>query len=131
MQLEKLVEDCRKQTLACTVFREPDIGNEVTAVAIEPSPKTKRLVARLPLLLKSNSNESKYNNIGHESKTGQLYQENSLQETSSNPIRQGKAGNLRPNLWSKLADALRIKRLQKQKEGESSPEKEKRIQSSD
>jgi hypothetical protein len=39
-----------------TVFREPDIGNEITAVAIEPSPATQKLVRKIPLLLNSKIN---------------------------------------------------------------------------
>lgn len=84
-QLEKLVEDCRKQTLAYTVFREPDIGNEATAVAIEPSPLTQRLVAKLPLLFKSRQNEQ-HKNAGHESKIGQSHTQNSIQETLTSSI---------------------------------------------
>jgi hypothetical protein len=34
-----------------SVFKEPDIGNEVTAIALEPSPVSKKLCARLPLAL--------------------------------------------------------------------------------
>lgn len=33
------------------VFREPDIGDQVTAIALEPSPMSKKLCARLPLAL--------------------------------------------------------------------------------
>jgi hypothetical protein len=34
-----------------SAFREPDIGNEVTAIALEPSPISKKLCANLPLAL--------------------------------------------------------------------------------
>ena len=33
-----------------TVFREPDINNEITAVALEPTPDSKKLCSSLPLL---------------------------------------------------------------------------------
>ena len=42
--------------LLYTLFYEPDINNELTAIAIEPSEKTKKICSNLPLLLK------KYNN---------------------------------------------------------------------
>ena len=45
--------ECDKYNLHYTIFREPDIGNEITAIAIEPSPKTKKLVQRLPLMFKN------------------------------------------------------------------------------
>lgn len=80
-QLKKLIENCEKQQLAYTAFREPDIGNEVTAIAIEPSPETQKLVAKLPLLFKSKNNEQHKDN-GHESKIGQLHKDNPLQEAS-------------------------------------------------
>ncbi len=51
-ELRKLIKKCQFNDLRHTVFREPDIGNEITAVAIEPSMKTKKLVSRLPLLFK-------------------------------------------------------------------------------
>jgi len=92
-QLKKLAEDCRKHNLACTVFREPDIGNEVTAIAIEPSPKTKKMVAHLPLLFKSkiNNNDKDNSNQGQNS---QSYQKNIIQETPSQHIRQGETADL-------------------------------------
>jgi hypothetical protein len=36
-----------------TCFNEPDIGNEITAVAFEPGKKSKKLCSRLPLALKN------------------------------------------------------------------------------
>ena len=35
-----------------TTFTEPDIGNQLTAVCIEPSERSRKLVSRLPLILK-------------------------------------------------------------------------------
>jgi peptidyl-tRNA hydrolase len=35
--------------LRVSVFREPDVGNEITAIALEPGPKSKRLCSSLPL----------------------------------------------------------------------------------
>jgi hypothetical protein len=34
------------------VFREPDINNEITAIAVEPSEKSRKLCSNLPLALK-------------------------------------------------------------------------------
>lgn len=56
-QLELLIFNCEKYNLLHTVFREPDIGNQITAVAIEPSELTQRLVSKIPLLFKSKDNE--------------------------------------------------------------------------
>jgi peptidyl-tRNA hydrolase len=39
--------------VAHTLFLEPDIGHEATALAIQPSPVTSTICAKLPLALKS------------------------------------------------------------------------------
>ena len=59
-QLELLITNCLMRDLKHTVFREPDIGNQITAVAIEPSELTQKLVSRIPLLFKDkiNNNDS-------------------------------------------------------------------------
>lgn len=43
--------------LKVTEFREPDIGNQLTAIAVEPSEKTRKLTSKLPLALKELSYE--------------------------------------------------------------------------
>lgn len=60
-QLKLLINNCDRLQLAYTVFREPDIGNAITAVAIEPSEITQKLVSKLPLLFKDKiiTNEQK------------------------------------------------------------------------
>ena len=110
-QLEKLINNCEKEKIAHTIFREPDIGNQITAIAIEPSPKTQKLVGKLPLLFKSKTNEIKYNNTSNQGKTCQPYKENSLQETFDRDFRESQTLNVRPNFWSKLRNALGIKCL--------------------
>jgi hypothetical protein len=52
-QLKLLLMNCDRHNLAYTAFREPDLGNEITAVAIEPSEITQKLVSKIPLLFKS------------------------------------------------------------------------------
>lgn len=50
--LSVLAEKCKERGLEILVFREPDVGNEVTAICIEPSEITQKLVSNLPLTLK-------------------------------------------------------------------------------
>ncbi len=52
-QLKSLIQKCIENQLVHTVFKEPDIGNQITAVAIEPSKQTKKLVSKIPLLFKN------------------------------------------------------------------------------
>ncbi len=52
-QLKLLIQNCERNNLLYTTFREPDIGNEITAIAIEPSPVTQKLVKKIPLLFKN------------------------------------------------------------------------------
>lgn len=47
-----LLEKIQKHGLKYSVFREPDINNEITAIAMEPSDKSKKLCSNLPLALK-------------------------------------------------------------------------------
>lgn len=54
-QLLLLIQRCEEHQLAYTVFREPDIGNSITAIAIEPSKQTQKLVSKIPLLFKNKS----------------------------------------------------------------------------
>ena len=52
-ELKHLIHKCEYHQLAYTVFREPDIGNQITAIAIEPSKQTQKLVRKIPLLFKN------------------------------------------------------------------------------
>lgn len=46
-----LVQDADDAGLRWSAFREPDIGDRVTAIAIEPHPKTRAVCKGLPLAL--------------------------------------------------------------------------------
>lgn len=54
-ELIELIEKCENQSIRYTVFREPDINNEITAVALEPSDKTRKLTNKFKLLLNNES----------------------------------------------------------------------------
>lgn len=51
-ELHKLIHKLQKSNIKYSIFRESDIDNQITAIAIEPSDKTRRLVSNLPLMLK-------------------------------------------------------------------------------
>ena len=51
-QLSLYLEKFKFYNIKTTTFREPDIGNEITAIAVEPSEKTRKLTSKLPLALK-------------------------------------------------------------------------------
>jgi len=74
-----LMRKCDYLSLAYTVFREPDIGNQITAICMEPHPEVYKMTSKLPLLIpKAESNEQEY--TGDQSKDCQPHQEVSLQE---------------------------------------------------
>jgi len=56
--LKHLILKLEKNQIKHSVFREPDLFNQITAIAIEPSDKTRRIVSSLPLMLKEYSNSS-------------------------------------------------------------------------
>lgn len=51
-ELKTLGETAEKANLPVTWFHEPDIGDELTAIAIAPSPVTVELCSDLPLALR-------------------------------------------------------------------------------
>lgn len=59
-KLHILISKLKKSNLKYSVFREPDLNNQVTAIAIEPSDKTRKLVSNLPLMLKEYRKEFCY-----------------------------------------------------------------------
>lgn len=52
-ELHKLIEKALRNNIRLSVFKEPDIGDKVTAVALEPGPLTKKLCSNLKLALKT------------------------------------------------------------------------------
>jgi hypothetical protein len=52
-ELVHLIEQARHHGICFAVFREPDIDNEITAIALEPGLKSKKLCSKLPLALRS------------------------------------------------------------------------------
>ena len=53
-ELIRYLEKAKAKGIHTSVFQEPDIDNEITAIALEPSDTTRRLVSNLPLALKEN-----------------------------------------------------------------------------
>ncbi len=51
-ELYDLVGRAKDQGIKVSIFREPDIGNEITAIAIEPGQKSKELTGKLKLALR-------------------------------------------------------------------------------
>lgn len=51
-QLINYIDKFKKHDLKYTTFKEPDIGNQITAVAVEPCELSKKLCSNLPLMLK-------------------------------------------------------------------------------
>lgn len=52
-ELRKLVEKASSLDIEYSVFREPDIDNQVTAIALAPGSKTRKLCSKLQLALKN------------------------------------------------------------------------------
>jgi hypothetical protein len=56
--LNGLINQCLHHNILYTAFREPDIGDQLTAVAIEPSQLTKKVTRNIPLLFKELNNDT-------------------------------------------------------------------------
>lgn len=50
-ELVQLIEQAMAKGIKFSVFREPDIDNQITAIALEPGNKSKKLCSRLKLAL--------------------------------------------------------------------------------
>lgn len=51
-ELERLIEQAAEQGIKFSVFREPDVDNQITAIALEPGIKSKKLCSKITLALK-------------------------------------------------------------------------------
>jgi hypothetical protein len=51
-ELNKLIEQATTHSIHFSIFREPDIENQITAIALEPGQKSKKLCSKLPLALR-------------------------------------------------------------------------------
>jgi hypothetical protein len=51
-QLLLYLEKIKYRGIKYTAFREPDIDNQLTAIAIEPGEYSRKLTSKLPLALK-------------------------------------------------------------------------------
>lgn len=49
-ELKKLILKAAERCIRLTAFREPDIDNELTAIAFEPSEATRKITSSLPKL---------------------------------------------------------------------------------
>lgn len=49
LELQNLFSKARELEIACSAFREPDLGNQLTAICLEPGRASKKLVSRLKL----------------------------------------------------------------------------------
>lgn len=52
-ELLSLAENASALGIAFSIFREPDIDDQITAIALEPGVKSKKLCSKLPLALRS------------------------------------------------------------------------------
>lgn len=48
--LESFLSECRAKSIVHSCFYEPDMGNRLTAIAIEPTQESRRMTASLPLV---------------------------------------------------------------------------------
>lgn len=51
-ELVSYLNRATRRGLSTSIYREPDLDDQITAIAIEPHPETKRLCSSLPLALK-------------------------------------------------------------------------------
>jgi len=56
-QLIDLMLAAQRQNIALSIFREPDMDNQITALALAPCVKAKKLCGRLPLACRDKPNE--------------------------------------------------------------------------
>jgi hypothetical protein len=52
-ELVEIAYRAAEQGVRFAIFKEPDIGNKITAIALEPGNKSKKICQKLPLTLQS------------------------------------------------------------------------------
>ena len=55
LEFSQIIEKATLQNLKFSLFREPDLDNQITAIALEPGLQSKKLCSQLPLALKNKS----------------------------------------------------------------------------
>lgn len=51
-ELNSLIQRAQLNDIKFSVFKEPDIDDQITAIALEPGAKSKKLCSKLPLALR-------------------------------------------------------------------------------
>ena len=51
-ELNQLIESAQQHDIKFSIFREPDIGDQITAIALAPGVRSKKLCSQLTLALK-------------------------------------------------------------------------------
>jgi peptidyl-tRNA hydrolase len=59
-KLLELTEKLRWKDISFSEFREPDMDNELTSIALEPTEKARKVVSSMPLMLKEYGKEVEY-----------------------------------------------------------------------
>lgn len=59
LALTDLYFKAQEMKVKCVLFKEPDIGNEATAIALEPCEATYKLTSSIPLALKENTGDGR------------------------------------------------------------------------
>lgn len=89
--LSKLLEEAKAQNIHVTEFREPDMGDEITSLAFDPSPETRAFLSNLPCAGRTpkderalQKNEAKLRKLSHQ-------MEECLQTEGQNVLQHGRS----------------------------------------
>jgi hypothetical protein len=64
--LTELQSALKKQKIRFCAFKEPDIGGQITAIAIEPSTQAQKICSNIPVALKNSSNGINKHSFNHQ-----------------------------------------------------------------
>ena len=53
--LQKLIDKANSQNIQISIFREPDINNQITAIALQPCEQSRKMTSALPLMKITNN----------------------------------------------------------------------------